>query len=40
MIDLNQELWKNNQEIGKFEGMIAQKDNELQSHIKESSNKK
>ncbi|XP_016085755.1 uncharacterized protein [Sinocyclocheilus grahami] len=39
VIDLNQELWKNNQEIGRIDGRIAQKNNELQSHIRESSNK-
>ncbi|KAF4095329.1 hypothetical protein G5714_024407 [Onychostoma macrolepis] len=39
VIDLNQELWKNNQEIGQIEETIAQKNNELQCHIRESSNK-
>ncbi|KAK2867474.1 hypothetical protein QQF64_023165 [Cirrhinus molitorella] len=37
--DLNQELWKNNQEIGRLEATIAQKNNELQNHIRESSNR-
>ncbi|RXN20128.1 restin-like protein [Labeo rohita] len=36
---LNQELWNNNQEIGRIEATIAQKNNELQNHIRESSNK-
>ncbi|KAI2648201.1 50S ribosomal protein L29 [Labeo rohita] len=33
------ELWNNNQEIGRIEATIAQKNNELQNHIRESSNK-
>ncbi|RXN37741.1 restin-like protein [Labeo rohita] len=39
VIGLNQELWNNNQEIGRIEATIARKNNELQNHIRESSNK-